>query len=221
MRVLYIEPEATEAQTGKDLLENAGYTVTLSGSGKSGIERASGNAYDLIILELQLPDMHGLDAAEALVSGSMKPALLVLSKEKYTLLSAFEKGADDFLLKPYNSQELIARVRALTRRSGMHETNIVAAGDIRLDLIGWEATVKGASIHLSSLQFRTLELLLRKKNTVITRGALEAHMYPNSRIAHDDSMKVLISRLRRTLRANGSRCHITTIREVGYRFDEA
>jgi two-component system, OmpR family, response regulator len=218
MRVLLIEDEVRTLAFVARALRAEGIVVVASGDGSEGLARALAHDHDLVILDLRLPNVDGLTLLRELHERKPDLPVLILSArgDLRSKLDGFELGAADYLVKPFSLAELLARVRVqLRRRRAAGEREILAAGELRLDLARREACVRGTVTRLTDGEFRLLHQLAERAGDVITREQLLAEVWGYDFDPRSNVVEVGIRRLRKKL---GPDVQIETVRNVGYRF---
>ena len=220
MRILLVEDEPTLQQQLRDDLQGQGYTVEATGDGKEGLYLATEYPYDAAVVDLGLPGMSGLDIIRKLrAKGSRLPILILTARGRWeNKVEGLEAGADDYLTKPFQPEELRARIKALLRRAGGAAQDRVRCGPLELDLAAQAVTLDGAEVELTSFEYRLLEHLVRNRQRVVSKDELAAHLYPHDEERDSNVIEVLIGRLRRKLDAQGSLQPLETLRGRGYRF---
>jgi two-component system response regulator PhoP len=220
MRILLVEDEPTLQQQLRDDLQGQGYTVDATGDGKEGLYLATEYPYDAAVVDLGLPGMSGLDIIRKLrAKGSRLPILILTARGRWeNKVEGLEAGADDYLTKPFQPEELRARIKALLRRAGGAAQDRVRCGPLELDLAAQAVTLDGAEVELTSFEYRLLEHLVRNRQRVVSKDELAAHLYPHDEERDSNVIEVLIGRLRRKLDAQGSLQPLETLRGRGYRF---
>lgn len=199
-----------------------GYTVDVAESGEDALRQAAAVPPDLVILDLMLPGMSGLDACRALRSGSQTPILVLSARgEERAKVQALDLGADDYLTKPFGIEELLARVRALLRRPPATtdaQGGVIQAGALAVDLDARRATLGDASIELTAREFEVLAYLIRNAGKVVTHRLLLAHVWGPEYDGENQYLRVFINRLRRKLEPDPAHPRIiVTEPGVGYR----
>lgn len=224
-RVLVVEDEAGLADSVRYALESEGFDVIVADSGLSGLEAARTNGPDLVLLDLMLPEMSGLDVCRQIRSFSDVPIIMLTAKDSEAdKVTGLELGADDYMTKPFSMRELIARVRAHLRRSArsgvLAGTNeVLRGGPIELDIDAHEARVNGEKVKLRPKEFELLESLMRRKNRLAARHMLIDEVWGPSYFGDTKTLDVHIKRLRQKLEENSSEPkHIVTVRGLGYKF---
>ena len=220
MRVLLIEDEARVAEIiACALREGPGYAVDIAADGRTGRSLAGDDVYDLIILDLMLPLLSGLEVLRSVRrTGNRTPVLILTAKNsKESTVELLNAGADDYLAKPYDLGELIARVKALIRRGKGVASPVFSIRDIEINTV--EKTVKrsGTQVDLSPMEYRILEYLMHRPNAVMSKQQLLEHLYDYNWEKHSNVIEAHISNLRRKLDADSDVSHIQTLRGLGYR----
>lgn len=222
--VLVIEDEASLASTLSYNLRKNGFNVHSAHDGVEGLQAARREHPDIIVLDLMLPKMDGLEVCRRVRAESDVPILMLTAKsEELDKVVGLEMGADDYLTKPFSMRELMARVRALLRRSSTRDdaddTSKIAAGNIALDLRGRTVQRDGAEIALKPKEFDLLFFLAKNAGQVFTREQLLEHVWGYDFFGGSRTVDVHIRWLREKLEADPSRPrHILTVRGVGYKF---
>ncbi len=224
-RVLLVEDEAGLADSVKYSLESEGFDVSVAATGVDGLEKARAGGVELVILDLMLPEMSGLDVCRQIRAFSDVPILMLTAKDSEAdKVAGLELGADDYMTKPFSMRELIARVRAHLRRSTrsgvLADSNeVLRGGPIELDIDAHEARVDGREVNLRPKEFDLLESLMRRKNRLAARHTLIDEVWGSSYFGDTKTLDVHIKRLREKLEADPSNPrHIVTVRGLGYKF---
>ncbi len=221
MRILVIEDEVSLQQQIRDRLQGAGYMVDASADGKEGLYLASEYPLDAAIVDLGLPGMSGLEVIERLrQQGKHLPILILTARGRWQdKVAGLEAGAaDDYLVKPFHMEELLARLKALVRRAAGSGQAQLACGPINLDMAKQNVTVEDSPVELTAFEYRVLEYLMRHRGQVVSKSELADYLYPHDDDRDSNVIEVLVARLRRKLDP-GSRYHpIETLRGRGYRF---
>ena len=225
MKILVVDDERLLVKGIKFNLENDGYEVLTGSDGQEALEIASGQQVDLIILDLMMPRMDGLEACTRIREFSDVPIIMLTAKaDDMDKLMGFEHGADDYLTKPFNILELKARVRALLRRSGKKNKesgNVLEVGHIKLDADSRNAYNDGVITDLTAKEFDLIELLMRNPNRVYSRETLLDMIWGYEYHSEIRTVDVHIRRLREKLEVNPAEPnHIMTKWGVGYYFKE-
>ena len=219
-----IEDDADLVEILSENLSNSGYSVTHDRDGSAGLEHVLSSPPDLLLLDLMLPGMQGLDVCRALRasrSTASLPVMIISARgEESDVVSGLELGADDYMTKPFGVREMVARVRALERRlargAGSQET-LLCFEELSIDSRGHEVTVHGIPVNLTATQFRMLHLLASNEGRVYTRDQLISHTIGDDVYVDSHNIDVHISAIRQAL--GPARRFIRTKWGVGYRFD--
>lgn len=220
MRILVIEDHPKIAKAVSNGLSELGYNVDVAHEGYEGEDQAVINHYDLIILDLMLPDRDGLDVCRNLRRRQISTPILMLTALSGTVdkVTGLDAGADDYLTKPFEFDELVARVRALLRRGQATESVVLELDDLELNLVTREATRAGEKIDLSNREFALLEYLMRNPNRVLSRQSIGENVWDMNYSANSNVIDVYISALRRKIDKKYDPPLIHTIVGAGYRF---
>jgi two-component system, OmpR family, alkaline phosphatase synthesis response regulator PhoP len=223
-QILVVDDEPRIAEICRDYLERAGFTVTIAGSGADALTLARTKQPDLVVLDLGLPTMDGLDVTRALRKRSNVPIIMLTARvEESDKLIGLELGADDYLTKPFSPKELVARVRAVFRRVdvGAGQSDVVRAADVTLDIPRMQAKVGKRAIELTSTEFELLAMMMRQPGRVFTRGQLLDAVRGNEAESLDRVIDAHIKNLRRKVeRDPGKPRYLLTVYGVGYKFAE-
>ncbi len=219
MKILVIEDDRT---IGKSLLkgfQEAGYDCEWAINGRTGLEKAAAQQSDVIVLDLMLPELGGLEVLLQLRANGIQTPVVVLTAKGTVQerVEGLEGGADDYLVKPFAFAELKARVEAVTRRSSHRPSASLASGDVSLDLTSHRVSVGAGEVELTPTEFSILELLLRHDGQVVTRKMLCEHVWGFEWDGPTNVIEVHITRLRRKIDRDGS-SRIATVRGRGYSF---
>ncbi|WP_455581503.1 response regulator transcription factor [Dysosmobacter sp.] len=218
MRLLIVEDEQGMAEGLRDLLEKQGYAADLAFDGISGLDNGLTGLYDLIILDIMLPGRDGLSVLSQLRRGGIETPVLMLTARSSVAdrISGLDHGADDYLTKPFDTGEFLARVRALTRRKDLPLEEEPAFGDIRLDRRRLELCRGSERLRLGPKEFQVMECLLLNKKQIVPRGLLCEKVWGLLSEAEYNNVEVYISFLRKKLRALHSSVQILSMRNAGY-----
>lgn len=218
MRLLLVEDSKRLGPLLRDGLDRDGFVVDWREDLEGAAEAAAGVAYDLILLDLGLPDGDGLDWVRRLRRAADLTPILVLTArggldDRVTGLDA---GADDYLVKPFEISELAARCRAILRRPGQRISPVLTLGDLAFDVAARQAACGNTPIDLSRREGDLLEMLMRRAGSVVTRGVLEESLYAFNEPVTPNAVEVAVSRLRRKLDEAGCPDRLHTVRGLGY-----
>lgn len=223
--ILIIEDEPGLAESVRYALEAEGFYVTVSETGFSGLEEARRSSPDLVLLDLMLPEMSGLDVCRQIRLSTDVPIIMLTAKDSEAdKVTGLELGADDYMTKPFSMRELVARVRAHLRRSAksgvLAESNeVLRGGPIELDIDAHITRVGGAEVELRPKEFELLESLMRRKNRLAARHTLIDEVWGPSYFGDTKTLDVHIKRLREKLETDSSKPKlIVTVRGLGYKF---
>jgi two-component system, cell cycle response regulator CtrA len=219
MRVLLIEDDSATAQSIELMLKSEGFNIYTTDLGEEGVDLGKIYDYDLILLDLNLPDMSGLDVLRQLRVAKINTPIMILSgsTEIDTKVKTFGGGADDYLTKPFHKDELIARIHAVVRRSKGHAQSVIATGDILVNLDAKTVEVNGSRVHLTGKEYQMLELLSLRKGTTLTKEMFLNHLYGGMDEPELKIIDVFICKLRKKLSAaTGGHSHIETVWGRGY-----
>jgi len=219
MRILLIEDDPATSKSIELMLGHANFNVYTTDLGEEGIDLAKLYDYDLILLDLVLPDINGHVVLRKLRVARIDTPILILSGETDTenKMRGFGSGADDYLTKPFHREELIARIHAIIRRSKGHSQSIIKTGDIEVNLDGKTVEVRGNTVHLTGKEYQMLELLSLRKGTTLTKEMFLNHLYGGMDEPELKIIDVFICKLRKKLsEATGRENHIETVWGRGY-----
>lgn len=224
-RILVIEDEPGLADSVRYALDSEGFEVLIANSGIDGLESARINQPDLVLLDLMLPGVSGLDVCRQIRTSSDVPIIMLTAKDAESdKVAGLELGADDYMTKPFSMRELIARVRAHLRRASktgvLSESNeVLRGGPIELDIDAHRTRVDGETVELRPKEFELLESLMRRKNRLAARHTLIDEVWGPSYFGDTKTLDVHIKRLRQKLEADPAHpVHIVTVRGLGYKF---
>lgn len=215
MRVLVVEDESALARQLDEALTGAGYAVDCADDGARADFLMRTESYDVVVLDLGLPRVDGLTLlARWRQAGLLTPVLVLTARGSWhEKVQGIDGGADDYMSKPFQIEEVLARVRALIRRAGGRATREICVGDVVLDPRDARVTLKGVPIKLTSHEFRVLSYLMHQRDRVVSQSELTEHIYAQAFDRESNTVEVFIARLRRKLGA----ATIETVRGLGYR----
>jgi two-component system cell cycle response regulator CtrA len=219
MRILLVEDDPTTSKSIELMLTHANLNVYATDLGEEGIDLAKLYDYDLILLDLNLPDMTGHEVLRQLRLARVDTPILILSGENGTesKLKGFGFGADDYLTKPFHREELVARIHAIIRRSKGHSQSVIRTGQIAVNLDAKTVDVDGTAVHLTGKEYQMLELLSLRKGTTLTKEMFLNHLYGGMDEPELKIIDVFICKLRKKLsQATGGENHIETVWGRGY-----
>lgn len=219
LNVLIIEDEPSYLEALQITLEPEGFAITPAPDARSGLTAIEANLPDVILLDLMLPDLSGLDVLRRVRQKSDVPVIVVSAKSaEADIVTALELGADDYLTKPYSSRELVARIRANTRRIVDPEQEVITAGNTVLDPSRYEVRIGEATFSLPRKEFELAELLMERQGRIVTRETLLDRIW-GINWGDSKSLDQHIRRLRRRFEKVEGAPVITTVRGVGYRLE--
>ncbi len=220
MRLLVIEDDATLRETLTNKLGDAGFATEQAADGKEGLYYALEYPIDLAIIDIGLPEMSGLDIIrEVRKQGKSYPILILTARDRWEdKVDGLDAGADDYVVKPFQFEEVIARVNALVRRSGGWASSIMTAGPVSLDLSRQEVKVNDAVIELTSYEYKIIEYLIIRAGQVISKTELTERLYDQDFERDSNVIEVFVGRLRKKLDPDNTIQPIETLRGRGYRF---
>ncbi len=222
-KLLLIEDEESFGEALQYQLQREGYQVERVTDGATGLERFNTNGADLVLLDLMLPGMGGEEVCKAIRRSSSVPIIMLTAKDaEFDKVLGLELGADDYVTKPFSARELIARVKAVLRRStsgAASSDGVLEAGGIRLDPDRFEVTVREEPVHLPRKEFELLELLMENAGRVLSRETLIDRVWGSDYFGDSRTLDVHIKRLRAKCEETPhSPRHLITIRGLGYKF---
>ena len=219
MRILLIEDDQNTARAIELMLKSSNYNVFVTETGEEGIDLAKLYDYDLILLDLDLPDMNGMDVLRNVRLSRIATPVLILtgSADIESKLRGFGFGADDYMTKPFDRGELLARIRAVVRRSKGHSQAIIKIGEISINLDSRSVEVRGRPVNLTGKEYQIFELLALRKGTTLTKEMFLNHLYGGMDEPELKIIDVFICKLRKKLcEALGYACPIETVWGRGY-----
>ncbi|TAJ53207.1 MAG: response regulator transcription factor [Nevskiaceae bacterium] len=221
MRILIVEDEPTLRAQIAQAFADEGYVAESAGDGEQGLYMAQEYPIDLAVIDLGLPKLGGVELIRRLrKAGRTVPVLILTARDGWqNKVEGLEAGADDYLVKPFNTPELLARVRALLRRSGGWASATLNSGPYALDTGSKQLQVDGLTVDLTSYEYRVLEYLLTHAGKVISKSELSEHLYSEETERDSNVIEVFIRRLRQKLDPAATINPITTLRGSGYRWD--
>jgi two-component system response regulator RegX3 len=224
-RILIVEDEDSLAESIRYNLEREGFTVRVADDGAAALEAFRADPPELVILDLMLPQMSGLDVCRAIRSESTVPMIVVTAKDSEAdKVTGLELGADDYVTKPFSMRELVSRVRANLRRARMVEPNTeleqpLRGGPVELDVDRHEARVGGKTVSFPPKEFELLETFLRRKGRLLTRHFLIDEVWGSDYFGDTKTLDVHVKRIRKRIEEDPHRpVHLQTVRGLGYKF---
>ncbi len=219
MRLLVVEDDPDLCRQLRESLMDAGYVVDTAHDGEEGHFLGDTEPYDAVILDLGLPEMDGVTVLEKWRRNNRNmPVLILTARDRWSdKVAGFDAGADDYVTKPFFTEEVLARVRALLRRAAGHAKSELELGELRVDTRSARVTLKGEPIKLTSLEYRLLAYLMHHQDKVVSRTELVEHLYDQDFDRDSNTIEVFVGRLRRKL----GKDMIETVRGLGYRLATA
>lgn len=223
MQILIVEDEVSLSKAIKRLLEQKGYFVDAVYDGLSAVDYAKGMEYDLIILDVMLPKLDGFEVVRLLRKDNVGTPILMLTARTTTRdkVTGLNTGADDYMTKPFDTEELLARVAALTRRTGEVIVNTLDYADLSLNVNSAVLSCGEKNVQLSHKEFEVLKIFLYNPTMTVMTDTLIVRVWGVESDATDNNVEVYISFIRKKLRFLGSRVSIRKIQKIGYRLEEA
>ena len=223
-RILVVEDEESFADALSYMLRKEGFEVEVSVNGPAGLEEFDRGGADLVLLDLMLPGLSGIEVCRQLRQKSDVPVIMLTAKDaEVDKVVGLEIGADDYVTKPFSARELVARIRAVLRRRGEPEelaTSVLEAGPVRMDVDRHIVTVHGEQVQLPLKEFDLLELLLRNTGRVLTRGQLIDRIWGSDYVGDTKTLDVHVKRLRAKIEPNPAKPrHLVTVRGLGYKLE--
>lgn len=219
MRILLVEDDPTTSKSIELMLTHANLNVYATDLGEEGIDLAKLYDYDLILLDLNLPDMNGHEVLRQLRIARVETPILILSgaDDTESKIKGFGFGADDYLTKPFHREELVARIHAIIRRSKGHSQSVIHTGRVAVNLDAKTVEVEGKTVHLTGKEYQMLELLSLRKGTTLTKEMFLNHLYGGMDEPELKIIDVFICKLRKKLsNATGGENYIETVWGRGY-----
>jgi two-component system response regulator RegX3 len=223
-RILIVEDEVSFSDPLSYVLKKEGYDVAVAETGPDGLAEFDKNGADLVLLDLMLPGLSGVDVCRALRQRSSVPVIMLTAKDsEIDKVVGLEIGADDYVTKPYSSRELLARVKAVLRRLAEPEDllpSTLESGPVRMDVERHTVSVEGRSASLPLKEFELLEMLLRNSGRVLTRMQLIDRVWGSDYVGDTKTLDVHVKRLRAKVEPDPANpVHIVTVRGLGYKFE--
>ncbi len=219
MRVLVVEDEKVLASQIRDFLVGKGFAVDMAHNGTDGFFMGKEYALDAAVVDIGLPDFSGIELITRLRKADIGVPILVLTARSrwQDKVEGLEAGADDYLVKPFHYEELLARLNALIRRSAGQAHPVLTHDNIQLDTVAQAVFVSGEKLELTAYEYKVLEYLMMRKGELISKSVLTSHIYDEDFDRDSNVIEVFIGRLRKKLDPDGTRKPIETLRGRGYR----
>ena len=218
MRLLLVEDDPQLGPTLARGLREQAYAVDLVTDGREAVLRIALNEYDVIVLDYMIPELDGLAVAREIRSrGCSAPILMLTARDAIAdRVAGLDAGADDYLVKPFAFEELLARLRALSRRAATVLPTVITVGDLSLDTRAHRLTKRGREIQLTTKEYSLLEFLARNAGAVVSRADITAHVWDDNHDPVSNNLEVFINRVRRRIDDDGAESYIRTRRGSGY-----
>ena len=222
MQILIVEDDVRLAQAVAKILEENNYQVDTVHDGQSGLDYAESGIYDVVILDVMLPKKDGFTVAKELRRKNVNTPLLMLTARAQIpdKIEGLDSGADDYMTKPFSPAELLAHLRALTRRTGQVVFENLEFADLKLNLESHDLSREGKSINLSFKEFSIMQILMTNRNQIVSKDMLISKVWGVESSAVDNNVEAYISFLRKKLKHLNADAKIETVRGVGYRLVE-
>lgn len=223
MKLLLVEDEKELSEALVEILSNNKYVVDAVYDGEDGLNYALTDIYDVIVLDIMIPKLNGLSVLKELRKKEITTPIIMLTAKSQIedRVEGLDLGADDYLTKPFAAEELLARLRSITRRKGnVINDNYLSYGDVRLDLNTYDLEVKGESIRLTLKEFEIIKYFMERPKVVVSKDDLITKLWGFDAEIEYNNIEVYISFIRKKLQHLNSRVNIVTIRGVGYRMEE-
>ncbi|WP_111719131.1 response regulator transcription factor [Homoserinimonas sp. OAct 916] len=222
-RILLVEDEPSLSEPLIYLLEREGYTVKLAEDGPTALEKFARKRFDLVLLDLMLPGIAGTEVCRRIRATSAVPIIMLTAKDsEIDIVVGLELGADDYVTKPYKSRELLARIKAVSRRRDevADDLEVLEAGAVRMHLERHQVEVDGAPVAMPLKEYELLEYLMRNAGRVLTRGQLIDRVWGSDYVGDTKTLDVHVKRLRSKIETEpSSPVRLVTVRGLGYRFE--
>jgi DNA-binding response OmpR family regulator len=218
MRILIVEDERQMAEVLRRGLSEEGHAVDVARTGSDGLAMATSASFDVVILDVMLPGLSGFDVARRLRKARIRTPILMLTARDTNadIVAGLDAGADDYLVKPFAFDVLLARLRAAARRGPTERGVVMTVGDLRLDTGAHEVWRGAGRIDLTRTEFSLLEFLMRRQPAVVTRNALIEGVWGHDREIEDNTLDAFVRLLRQKVDTSGQQRLIHTVRGVGY-----
>jgi two-component system response regulator PhoP len=219
MRLLVVEDEITLCEQIQHFLSDKGFAVDIAHNGSDGYYMGKEYPIDAAVIDLGLPDFSGIELIKRLRKNKISiPILILTARSRWQeKVEGLEAGADDYLVKPFHYEELLARINALIRRSAGLAHPVLTHDNIELDTVAQQVSVSGEVLELTAYEYKVLEYLMFRKGELISKSVLTAHIYDEDFDRDSNVIEVFIGRLRKKLDPDGTRKPIETLRGRGYR----
>ena len=221
MKILIVEDEKRLAEALSQIMKEQKYQVDVANDGIDGLDYAMIGDYDVIVLDVMLPGKDGFQIVKELRAAKKQTPVIMLTArdDVRDKITGLDRGADDYMTKPFVPEELLARVRALSRRQGEVVVEELSFDDLSLNVSTNDLSCKGKTIHLGYKEFEILKILMSNQKTIVSKDMLISKVWGDDSDAEDNNVEAYISFLRKKFAFLGSRVNVSTIRKVGYRLE--
>lgn len=221
MRVLIVEDEVRLADALGEIMKSQKYAVDIVNDGEDGLDYATSGIYDVIVMDVMLPKMNGFDIVKQMrADKDQTPVIMLTAKDELAdKIQGLDCGADDYLTKPFDPEELLARIRAISRRQGEVVLNEMKFGDITLNVNNYMLQCGDASISLGPKEFEVMRLLISNSTIIVPKEDILLKIWGTESDAEDNNVEVYVSFLRKKLLHIKSKVNIATVRKIGYRLE--
>lgn len=218
MRILLVEDDRSLQRTIVKLFKTQNFAVDATASGKQAVFLAKTNDFDVIVLDLMLPDIDGFEVCKQIREEKLPTPILMLTAldEVENKIKGLDSGADDYLPKPFHAEELLARIRALSRRTSEQKTSVIKVHDVELDTAARKAFRNGRDLKLSGKELALLEYLLVNKNKIVTRAEIAEHVWDLNFDPRSNVIDAFVKLLRKKIETSSKRKLLRTVRGIGY-----
>ncbi len=222
MQILIVEDEVRLAKALKQILEEKNYMVEMVHNGEDGVDYGMSGVYDVIILDLMLPKLNGIEVAKRLRTGGVETPIIMLTARDTIRdkIAGLDSGADDYMTKPFSPNELLARIRAGTRRHAEVLADVISYGDITFNISTNEVSCGDKSIRLNFKEAEILKLLFLRKNVPVSKEDLLTKVWGYDSEAGDSNVEAYISFIRKKLSFINSNVTVVSLKKVGYKLEE-
>lgn len=218
MRILVVEDEKSLSDIIVDLLKKEHYTVDVAYDGEAGLDNALTDIYDLILLDVMMPKMNGIEVLKAIREEEISTPVIMLTAKSQVedKVAGLDVGADDYITKPFETIELLARIRSATRRKAVYTSDDLSYGDMKIDKNTLKASTNTQEVKLSLKEFQILEILMSNQNQIITKENIAEKIWGYDFEGEYNSVEVYVSFVRKKIKFLKSKVRIKAIRGVGY-----
>ncbi len=221
--LLLIDDDQELTELLSEYLGSQGFTITLAHDGESGLHKANATQFDLILLDVMLPKMDGFEVLKQLRLTNKTPVLMLTARgDDFDRIFGLELGADDYLPKPFNHRELVARIKAMTRRmehiQSLHQQNDIELNEVKLDFASRQVTCAGHEVQLTGTEFQILQLLMKCPGEIVSKEVISKEVLGRRLAPFDRSIDMHLSNIRKKLQVHSDIEKVKTVRGAGYIF---